>query len=125
MKGSRQQTVPTMSKGHSLQSPVVPRYQTLVFLTSLAGAGVVQSAWWPGYRLDDWGLIPGRGRDFFLFAIMSRLALGLTQPSLHWVLGVKLLELEADHSSASSAEVKNTWSYTFTPPLCLHGMVLN
>jgi len=30
-------------------------------------------------------------------------------------LGVKLPGREADHSSPSSAEVKNTWSYTFTP----------
>jgi hypothetical protein len=48
----------------------------------------------------------------FLFAIMSRLALGLTQPPVKWVLraaspGVKRLGREADHSPPSSAEVKN------------------
>jgi hypothetical protein len=32
---------------------------------------------------------------------------------------------EADHSPPSSAEVKNSWSYTSTPRICLHGMVLN
>jgi hypothetical protein len=30
--------------------------------------------------------------------------------------GVKLLEREAYHSSPSSAELKNTWCYTSTPP---------
>jgi hypothetical protein len=31
---------------------------------------------------------------------------------------------EADHSPPSSAEVKNAWSYTSTPPVRLHGVVL-
>jgi hypothetical protein len=26
---------------------------------------------------------------------------------------------------ASGSEVKNTWSYTSTPPICLHGVVFN
>jgi len=29
---------------------------------------------------------------------------------------------EAYYSSPSSAKVKNVWSYTVTPPLCLHCM---
>jgi hypothetical protein len=32
---------------------------------------------------------------------------------------------EADHSRPSSAEVKNAWSYTSTPPIRLHGVVLS
>jgi hypothetical protein len=32
---------------------------------------------------------------------------------------------EADHSPPSSAEFKNAWIYTFTPPIRLHGVVLN
>jgi hypothetical protein len=32
---------------------------------------------------------------------------------------------EADHSPTSSAEVKNVWSYTSTPPIHLHGVVLS
>jgi hypothetical protein len=39
--------------------------------------------------------------------------------------GVKRLVREADHSPQSSAEVKNAWSYTFTPPIRLHGVVLS
>jgi hypothetical protein len=50
--------------------------------------------------------------------------------SYQWVpaalsLGVKRLRCEADHSPISSAEVKNAWSYTSTPPIRLHGVVLS
>jgi hypothetical protein len=38
--------------------------------------------------------------------------------------GVKQLGHEADHSPSSSGKVKNAWSYTSTPPICLHGMAL-
>jgi hypothetical protein len=31
-------------------------------------------------------------------------------------VGVKLPENKSDHSPPSSAEVENTWSYTFIPP---------
>jgi len=53
-----------------------------------------------------------------------------SQPPIHWVLGalslgVKQLGHEANHSLPSISEVKNAWSYTSTPPLCLHGMVLS
>jgi hypothetical protein len=40
-------------------------------------------------------------------------------------LGLKRPGREADHSPPSSAEVKNAWSYTSTPPICLHGVVLS
>jgi hypothetical protein len=60
------------------------------------------------------------GWDFFLFTTVSRPALGHTRPPIQWVpgtlsLGVKRPECEADHSPATSAEVKNAWSYTSTP----------
>jgi hypothetical protein len=32
---------------------------------------------------------------------------------------------EADHSPPSSAEDKNAWSYTSSPPIPLHGVVLS
>jgi hypothetical protein len=38
-------------------------------------------------------------------------------------VGVKMPRLEADHSPRSSAEVQIAWSYTFTPPIRLHGVV--
>jgi hypothetical protein len=40
-------------------------------------------------------------------------------------LGVKRPGREADHSPPSSAEVKNAWNYTSTPPIRLHGVVLS
>jgi hypothetical protein len=39
--------------------------------------------------------------------------------------GVKKLGCEANHSPPSSPEVKNVWSYTSNPPICLHGVVLS
>jgi hypothetical protein len=40
-------------------------------------------------------------------------------------LVVKRPEREADHLPSSSAEVKNAWSYTFTPLIRFHGAVLS
>jgi hypothetical protein len=39
--------------------------------------------------------------------------------------GVKRSEREADYSSPASAEVKEMWICPSTPPLRLHGIVLN
>jgi hypothetical protein len=39
--------------------------------------------------------------------------------------GVKRPRREADLSPQSSAEVKNAWSYTSTPPTSFHGVVLS
>jgi len=36
--------------------------------------------------------------------------------------GVQRSGREASHSPPSSAEVKNEWSYTSAPPVCLHGV---
>jgi hypothetical protein len=51
-------------------------------------------------------------------------------PTLHpfqWVpgtlfLGVKQPRHEADDLAVSCANVKNEWTYTCSPPVCLHGM---
>jgi hypothetical protein len=64
--------------------------------------------------VDDRGSVPGK--DSFLFATVSRPSMGPTQPPSQWVLGAKPPGCEADHSSPSSAEVKNAWSYTSIPP---------
>jgi hypothetical protein len=40
-------------------------------------------------------------------------------------MGVKRPGRENDHSPPSSAEVKNAWNYTSTPPVRLHGVVLS
>jgi hypothetical protein len=64
-----------------------------------------------GYGLDGRGSIPSRDK-IFLFYVTSRPAVGPTQPPIQCVPGavspgVKRQGREADHSSASSAEVKN------------------
>jgi len=79
-----------------------------------------------GYGLDNRGIdcdsIPGRGKSFFFFFIskVSKLALGPTQPAVHWVirtlsLRVKQQGHDTDYSPPSSAEFNNAWSYTSTP----------
>jgi hypothetical protein len=65
----------------------------------------------------------------FLFTTASRPALVSSQPPIQWVPGALSLRVkrqgrEADHSPASRAEAKNAWSYTCTPPIHLHGVVL-
>jgi hypothetical protein len=75
-----------------------------------------------GYGLDDRGSrvrFPGGGW-----------ALGPTQPLIQWVPGALSVEVkrpgrEAHHSPPSSAEVKNAWIYTSTPPILLHGVVFS
>jgi hypothetical protein len=44
---------------------------------------------------------------------------GLTQPHVQCVPGALSPGREIDHSSPTSAEVKNTWIYTSTPPYAL------
>jgi hypothetical protein len=50
--------------------------------------------------------------------------------SIRWVpvvlsLGAKRPGREVEHSPPSSAEIGNGWSYTSTPTVCLHGVVLS
>jgi len=40
-------------------------------------------------------------------------------------LGVKQPGCKADHSAPFSPEVENVWNYTSTPPIRLHGVILN
>jgi hypothetical protein len=61
------------------------------------------------------GLNLGTGKRFSLLQNVQ------TQPPIQWVPRVKRLGCEIDRSPPSSAEVKNEWGYTHTPPICLHG----
>jgi hypothetical protein len=68
------------------------------------------------------------GMEIFLFSTTSRLALGITQPLIQWVLealspGVKRLG-HAHRSPPSSSEVKNGGAIP-PLPIHLHGVVLN
>jgi hypothetical protein len=66
--------------------------------------------------LGDRGLIAERDRDF-----------PSSPDRLYYPNGVRdcIPGCKADQSTAPSAEVKNAWSYTCTPPIRLHGMMLN
>jgi hypothetical protein len=76
--------------------------------------------------------VPVRDGNFSL-TLMSRPALGLTQPPIQWVAGVisrggggvMRPRLEADYSPASSTKVKNAWNYIPAPPIRPHGVVLS
>jgi hypothetical protein len=83
-----------------------------------------------GYGLDGSWFEFRQRLVIFLFPTASRPVLELTQPPIQWVpgalsLGLKSPGRESDQSPPSSAEVKNAWSYTFTPPIRLHGVVLS
>jgi hypothetical protein len=78
------------------------------------------SDWQRAGRLRGRGSSPGRVKNFH-FSMLSRPALGSTQPPIQWVLGalspgVKRQGREADHSPPTCAEVKKMLIYTSTPP---------
>jgi hypothetical protein len=78
------------------------------------------SDWLRAGRLRDRGSSPGRVKNSH-FSMLSRPALGSTQPPVQWVpgalsQGVNLPEREANHLPPTSAEVKKMWIYTSTPP---------
>jgi hypothetical protein len=75
----------------------------MIGLLSTLRAGIAQPVKRLGYGQDGWVI-------GVLFSIMSRLALGPIQPHIQWVPGAVspgVRRHEADHSSPSSAEVKN------------------
>jgi hypothetical protein len=81
-------------------------------------------------ELDDRGFESRQWLGIFLLTTASRQALEPTKPPLQWVpralsFGAKRPGRKADHSPPSSAEVKNAWSYTSTPPIRLHDVVLS
>jgi hypothetical protein len=73
------------------------------------------SEWLRAGRLWGRSSSPGRVKNF-LFSMSSSPALGLTQPPIQWVPGVKRPGREADNSAPDSAEVKKMWIYTSTTP---------
>jgi hypothetical protein len=84
------------------------------------------------YGLEDRmvGVRSPEGAGVFLFDTMSRPDLGHTQLPTHWVAGTLSLRVkqpahEADHSSPSSAEVKECVELYLHSPIHLHGAVLS
>jgi len=81
------------------------------------------------YELDDRGFESRQGLGILLFTIESGPAVGPPQPPIQWVSGALSLGLkrpwrEADHLPPSSAEVRNTCSYTSTPQYALKAWCL-
>jgi hypothetical protein len=73
-----------------------------------------------GYGLDDRWFESRQNLGIFLFTTASRLALVSIQIHVQCVpgalsVGEKRQGSESDHSPPTSAEVKNTWSYTSSP----------
>jgi hypothetical protein len=71
-----------------------------------------------------------QGLGIFLFDTASRPSLGPTQLPVQGIPdvlspGIKRPWRKADHTPPSSAEVKNAWSYTSTPQIRLHVVVLS
>jgi hypothetical protein len=59
-----------------------------------------------------------------MFASASRPDLQLTQSSDQWLPGTQRPERESNYSPTSSTKVNNAWSFTYTPPKRLHGVML-
>jgi hypothetical protein len=83
-----------------------------------------------GWTIGILGFESRGGLGIFLFTTASRTALGPTHTPIPWLPGalsleVKRLGREADHSPPSTAEGKNARSYTSTPPIRFHGVVLS
>jgi hypothetical protein len=81
-----------------------------------------------GYGLGDQGSIPGRGERIFPLAIVSRPALGPTQPPIQWVPGVLSPGLKRGRGVTLTTHPKlakrsrMSMSNTSSPPKRLCGM---
>jgi hypothetical protein len=86
-----------------------------------------------GYTLDIHGALlqrggssPGRGKRFFFSPKRPDRLWGPPSPLFNGYRGsfpgLQRPGREVNHSPPSSAEVKNEWSHTSDPPICLHGV---
>jgi len=76
--------------------------------------------WHPSVR------IPARGEGEWFSLLQNHLLWGSPSLLFNWYRGsfprVKRSESKADHSPPSTAVVKNEWSYTSAPPICLQSL---
>jgi len=90
---------------------------------------VALSVWRLGYGVDDSGSLPGRDiGGIFSLRHWVQIGSGAHPAPIQWVPGALTPMIkwpEADWSPPSSPEVKNSWSYTSTPPKLFHGVVLS
>jgi hypothetical protein len=70
-----------------------------------------------------WGFESRQRLGIFLFTTAFRPSLGPTQPLIQSIPGIKRWR-EADCSPPFSADVKYAWSYTSTPSIRLHDVIL-
>jgi len=68
-----------------------------------------------------WGSNSGRGKRFFLLQNRPDLLWG---PPRYWDSFPRMerSRLEVDYSPPRSTDIKNKWSYTPTPPICVRGV---
>jgi hypothetical protein len=92
---------------------------------------IAQSVWrWAaGWTIGVLGFDSRRGLGIFLFTTASGMVLGPAQPPIRWVpgalsLGVKRPGVKLTTHLLLAPRSKNEWSYTATPPIRLHGVVL-
>jgi hypothetical protein len=100
--------------GHPACSIIVI-FTELHILAPELGWIIWYSVWLWGGRPRGLSSSAGGGKNCN-FSMSSALALGLTQRPIQWVPRLKRLGREAEHSNPTSAEVKKTWIYKFTPP---------
>jgi hypothetical protein len=134
MKPNPKSSVSVQSEGQ--QKPETLGWKnegTILILTPYTQRSVIAQSvkrWATGWTIGVLGLDSWLGLGIFLFTTASRTALGPTQPPIQWVpgtisLGIKRREREAHNSPPTNAEVKNGESYTSTPLIRLHGVVLS
>jgi hypothetical protein len=81
---------------------------------------------WRGADLV-WVSIIGTGKTFFLSSLKRTYRMW-GRPSLifskkpEFSAGGKVVRREGNHSPTPSAEIKNNWSNTSAPPICLHSV---
>ena len=102
------------------------RFRFTVGIGTPSRAGVAQSVQRLGYELDGPGFESRLGKDVFSSLKGPHWLLGSPSLLLNGYLGtfrrVRRPGLEVNLSAPRSAKVKNEWSYTSFPPLCLLSM---